>query len=275
MNVFEYAKVLLCEGGLPSKLLSSNVVTDWSVPSNYNNCEYQSPGREISIETSQKQIRFPKKTSFHLEEKRAMAMHFFANHELLAIEMMAASILKFPVVGSEGERFRKLLVSTIEDEQKHLKLYISRMEEMSLSFGDLPLNDFFWKQMKNINSLEEYFALMSLTFEAANLDFACFYSKVFKEVEDEKSTRIMDIVLKDEISHVAVGANWLKKACEDQDLFSYYQSLLPEKITPARAKGLNFEFTPRQQAGLDINFVNSMKDYRDDFNVTDRREWKQ
>lgn len=272
MNIYEYANTLLNSPSLEDKLLSGANVTLNGSANKYK--VKNIPGRSDKIELSAKQIKFPKISTFHIDERKALALHFFANHELLAIEMMAAAILKLEAKDSkENQLIQKGLLKTIADEQKHLKLYIARMREFKVDFGDYPLNDFFWRQMGEIDNYSQFFSVMALTFEQANLDFALFYADVFKGVEDEKSAKIMNIVLEDEISHVAFGRTWSNIWRKDQSLWDYYVTHLPGNLTPARAKGIVLNNDARVRAGLDSDFINQIENYRDDFNLTNRKAW--
>ena len=94
-----------------------------------------------------------------------------------------------------------------------------------LSLAIYPLNDFFWRQLSDIDSFDDFFATMSSTFEAANLDFAAFYQKVFSEIGDQKTANILKIVYEDELTHVKLGSFWLNKWREKDDLWSYYLAL--------------------------------------------------
>ena len=237
----------------------------------FKNHNLTSPGRDKQIEFSLKQVKFPGKGSLQDEKKRALAMHFFANHELLAIEMMAGAIIKFSKFG-HFENFIRPLVATIHDEQKHLKLYIKRINELGIKFGEFPLNDFFWKFMKEIDSPERFQAVMALTFEAANLDFSYFYKNTFEHLGDTKSSQIMDIILNDEISHVARGYSLLQK--KNRDVWKYYLDLLPPLLTPARSQGIIFNEKARKKAGFSDAFIYSQKNYKDSFRVTRRKKVK-
>jgi uncharacterized ferritin-like protein (DUF455 family) len=233
------------------------------------------PGRESKIAFSDKQLKFPNKNKLVTVEGTAIALHFFANHELLAIEMMAMAILKFPVKGEEGDKFRKTLISTIKDEQKHFKLYQTRMSELGVEFGDLPVNDFFWKQIHHCTSIESFYAMMALTFESANLDFANYYKNIFVECEDFATADILSTVLEDEIRHVKIGWNYVSQSNlntnKNEKIWNYYLSLLPSKITPARAKGINYNPRLREQAGIDKEFVNQLSNFKSEFNITNRK----
>lgn len=271
MNVSEFSKHILFGPKLENKLLPITLIDNYK---NNERSEYDpidSPCREKRISMSSEQVKFPKKSSFHLDEKRGLALHFFANHELLAIEIMASFLLRFQHI---EERIKKIIVSTIKDEQKHLSLYIKRMAELGVEFGDFPLNDFFWRKFVEIEDPHQYFALMSLTFESANLDFAHHYKKCFEDVDDFQTAKIMETVLNDEIGHVSVGYHFLKTHVPNhKDIWTYYTELLPEQMSPARAKGPFFYKEGREMAGIDSEFIRQLLEYKDTFKITKRKEW--
>lgn len=271
MHYREYARILLEGSSLEDKLIPlKNVDYTKSL------CHYElplNPGRIDRLQFDNQQVKFPRNTSFHLEEKRGLALHFFANHELLAIEMMSAALLLYPDSTPQMIQFKKGLVKTIQDEQKHLKMYLARMGEFGIELGDFPLNDFFWRSMEKLKTPSNFFSAMAMTFESANLDFAQYYERSFREVEDFETANIMKIVFEDEISHVALGAHWLNQWRGDKDLWTYFKENLPGVMTPARSKGIHFDRQSRERAGLDSEFLNQLDDYRDEFKVTNRKSW--
>jgi uncharacterized ferritin-like protein (DUF455 family) len=271
MHYSEYARILLEGASLEDKLIplknidysQSKII--YELPEN--------PGRSKGLMFDNQQVKFPKNTSFHLEEKRGLALHFFANHELLAIEMMAAALLIYPDHEVEMVQFKKGLIKTIQDEQKHLKMYLARMKQFGIELGDYPLNDFFWRSMEKCKTPSNFYAAMAMTFESANLDFAQYYEKCFRDVEDIETANIMKIVFEDEISHVALGAHWLNLWRGDKSLWNYFVSNLPGVMTPARSKGIHFNRNSRERAGLDQAFLDELEAFRDEFKVTNRKSW--
>ncbi len=271
MNWFESAKNILYGENLEDKLCS---IKDFE-PIEFELHQYPSlPGRNKRIAFSHKKSKFPRRGALAIDEKKAVAFHFFANHELLALEMMAAALLVYPHDNEEGIRLKKDLILTMRDEQKHLKLYIVRMKELGIEFGDYPLNDFFWKQTPNLKTPEQFYALVALTFESANLDFASYYAEVFQELGDQKSADTMNIVLEDEIVHVARGAKWLGSSCKSDELWQFYLDNLPPLLTPDRAKGILFKPELRKRCGLSPDFVEKLANYQDDYRITQRKTWK-
>ena len=176
MNVIDFCQKIIFSPTLEDKLISPDTVDCFRPLDNpFELPKY--PARESYYDFSENRFKFPKPGSLHDENKRGVALHFFANHELLAIEMMAGAILKFSST-VDRKTFKKIsvgILSSLKDEQKHFSLYKKRMFELGVSFGEVPLNDFFWRQFKHLNSFEDFFSIMSLTFEAANLDFAYFH----------------------------------------------------------------------------------------------------
>ncbi len=266
----DYAREILLGETLESKL--TNIQFEWNA---WNEFPLPAlPGRTGKLTFSEQQMKFPKAIHLHETDKKAMAIHSFANHELLAIEMMAAAILIYPHKSDEDIGFKKGIVTALKDEQKHLMLYIKRLNELGYEFGDFALNDFFWRQMPKLETASQYLSVMALTFESANLDFAQFYRDVFKKLGDERTAQIMDIVLEDEISHVAFGAHWMKNWRKDQTLWEYYRTSLPWPVTPARSKGIEFDSDLHLKAVGDQDFISHLSAFNDDFKVTRRPKTK-
>jgi uncharacterized ferritin-like protein (DUF455 family) len=262
----EFAQTILQGESLPEKYFDAPI--EWD---SWQSFELpKAPGRVGKLAFSDLQLKFPKAARFNEDDKKAMALHSFANHELLAIEMMAAAVLIYPHHNDEDVRFKKGIVTALKDEQKHLALYIGRLNELGYEFGDFPLNDFFWRQMEKLKTPAEYTAMMALTLEAANLDFAQYYASVFRTVGDEKSAAILDIVLEDEISHVAFGAHWMKRWRQDKKLWDYYREVLPGPITPARSRGLHYDPSIHAKAMNDDEFVAALTAFDDEFSITRR-----
>lgn len=266
ISYYDFAKLVLLGENLEDKLISPTV--EWSEWKNFELPKL--PGRAGKIAFSDEQIKFPKSARLNETDKKAIALHSFANHELLAIEMMAAALLIYPHETEDDVRFKRGILTALKEEQKHLSLYIGRLNQLGYQFGDFPLNDFFWRQMDKLKTPSQYAAVMALTFEAANLDFAQHYAKLFREFGDIETAQILEIVLEDEIGHVAFGAHWMKKWREDKTLWQYYQDSLPWPLTPARSKGIGFDPKIHERAMSDSEFIQELKNYDDQFQITKR-----
>ncbi|MFL5811996.1 MAG: DUF455 family protein [Bdellovibrionia bacterium] len=222
------------------------------------------PGRPLmlSLET-QKKSQFPDLAKIHEAHVRGEILHFFANHELLALELMALLLLKFPEAPAS---FQLGIARTMSEEQGHLKLYLSRMNDLGVGFGDLPVNAYFWHVLREMRSPLEFVTQMSLTFEQANLDFSLFYRDEIAKTGDELTTQVLDQVYREEIGHVKHGLEWFNRwRAEDSNAqpgesdWEAYKRLLPPPLTPRRAKGVIYDMSARRQAGFSELYVQELE----------------
>ena len=215
------------------------------------------PSRPKHLQFSEERLPFPK--HFADEHSRAQALHFFANHELLAIELMALCLLKFP---DAPVPFQKGLVHTITEEQEHLRLYLDRLQELGGKVGEVPVNGFFWDCLSGMTDPMDFVVGMSMTFEQANLDHCIHYGKLFGDVGDTRTVEILDQVYKDEIRHLRHGLHWFRKwkTPSEADFFVHEKSLsLPMSVM--RAKGLTFDRKGRERAGFNTDYINQLEIY--------------
>jgi len=218
------------------------------------------PGRPggLRIAGGEKRVPLPSGRELEREETRALLLHFFANHELLATELMALALLRFP----EAPRaFRAGLVQTLRDEQEHTKLYMERMGRAGFRFGDLPVNGFFWRHVGGMTSPADYVSRLSLTFEQANLDYARHYGGLFRGFGDDDTAALLEKIYEDEISHVGYGLRWLRKWKEaGESDWEAWRKRLVFPLSPARARGnVPFNAEGRRRAGFDDAFIRSLE----------------
>ncbi|MEM6296879.1 MAG: DUF455 family protein, partial [Myxococcota bacterium] len=188
---------------------------------------------------------------------RGRLLHAFANHELLAIELMALALLRFD---DAPAAFRRGLVQTIAEEQRHLSLYCERMQALGVAFGEAPLSGFFWRAMASLESPAAFVAHMSLTFEQAHLDFATHYAAAFSRIGDEASAAVLRTVLDDEVGHVALGLRWFERwRPASTSLFDAHADALVPPLQIVRAKAMTFCDAPRERAGLPADYVERLR----------------
>ena len=200
---------------------------------------------------------FPGVRRLEQEVERGRLLHYFANHELLATELMALVLLRFP---DAPVRFRRGVLQTLREEQEHTRLYLARMRACGVELGDLPVSGFFWRAVSPMTSPLDYVAGLSLTFEQANLDFARHFSSAFARVGDVDSAALLERIYRDEIGHVAYGLQWFRRwkdpRCSDWEAFCQKLKL---PLSPSRAKGIGWNEEGRRAAGLDREFVAALQ----------------
>lgn len=257
MEVREWAIRILSGETLEEKLLNPGLFTDenrgspilWKEPT-------RPPG--MQFRPHHKGDKLPSFQELNNSDNRAVCLHRFAGHELLAVEMMAYVLLAFP---DAPPSFRKGVVKTLLEEQQHVRLYMHQMERLGITFGDLPLHRHFWRHTSYITSPLHYVSVVALTFEMANLDFAQMYGKSFAHFGDIESAKTMATILKDEISHVKFGYLAFKqlKSENSSDWDAWTEVLSSTLVIPKRAKGFLLHEQPRKEAGIPEDWIHHLK----------------
>lgn len=262
MEIREMAQSILFAGTLSEKLMvpHGKLLTDSAPGAALRTPD--SPGRPMGLGFSAKgeRARLPRADELENGEARAVLLHAFANHELLAVELMALALLKFPDAPAE---FRRGLVRTLREEQEHTRLYMDRMAAGGLSLGDLPVNGFFWKNIAHMESPLDYVSLLSLTFEQANLDYSKHYAEIFHRMGDAETGGLMDRIYRDEIAHVGYGLKWFRRWKDPaRSDWAAWEDRLVFPLSPARGRGnVPFNGEGRRRAGLEEEFVSRMELY--------------
>ncbi len=228
------------------------------------------PGRAVAVPSSPVRpdglaiggrgvrVRFPGLNRLDDDRERGRLMHFLANHELLAAELMALVLLRFP--DAPGE-YRRGVYEAMREEQVHTRLYLRRMRECGIEFGELPLNDYFWRLISEVRSPLEFVTRLNLTFEQANLDFSRHYAGKFHEVGDHATAAVLEKIYRDEIGHVGHGVKWFRRWKQgDRSDWKAFCDLQAFPLSPVRAKGLApFNAEGRRLAGLDEEFIRKLE----------------
>jgi uncharacterized ferritin-like protein (DUF455 family) len=260
MELSEFAGRVLFATTLEEKLQSPAVITDERPGPALLTPE--APGRPAGLSfkpTGTARGEFPGTRQLEQERERGRLLHFFANHELLATELMALVLLKFPEAPAA---FRKGVLQTLKDEQEHTRLYLERMKACGIAFGELPVSGYFWRCVAPMENPIDYVAGLCLTFEQANLDFARHFARGFATVGDDHTAKLLEKIYRDEIAHVAYGLKWFRrwKNPSESDWEAFCRTL-KFPLSPQRAKGFSLNVEGRRAAGLDPQFIAELNVY--------------
>lgn len=254
MELREFAERVLFATSLEEKLQSPEVITDEHPGPALATPE--APGRPANLQFKphgSARAEFPGLHRLEQTSERGRLLHFFANHELLATELMALVLLRFP---DAPAAFRKGVLQTLKDEQEHTRLYRERIKACGLEFGELPVSGYFWRCVAPMENPIDYVAGLCLTFEQANLDFARHFAAGFGKVGDVPTAKLLEKIYRDEIGHVAYGLKWFRrwKNPNESDWEAFCRTL-KFPLSPQRAKGFTVNFEGRRAAGLDDHFI--------------------
>jgi uncharacterized ferritin-like protein (DUF455 family) len=233
------------------------------------------PARDPGLRMQSGSHRLPRPGQLSDPEHRKLCLSRFAHHELMAVELFAWALLRWPTL---PQSLRRGLLSALVDEQRHCRLYLERLEAHGGHFDSGDHSDYFWQQVPAIAASpagpRAFLAAVGLTLEQANLDFTLTYRDGFAEAGDVESARVCQLVHDEEIAHVALAARWMKRLgeldsnespdsneTEETDL-DRYLAAVPFPLGPARAKGRRFEVAPRRRAGLSEALIEHVRHAR-------------
>jgi uncharacterized ferritin-like protein (DUF455 family) len=260
MELSEFAEQVLFATTLEEKLSCPAVITDErpGLP----RPTPEAPGRPPELQFKPRGSRageFPGGHHLEKDSERGRLLHFFANHELLATELMALVLLKFP---DAPAAFRRGVLRTLKEEQEHTRLYLQRMQECGIHFGEIPVSGYFWRAVAGMENPMDYVAGLSLTFEQANLDYCRQFARGFEAAGDAATARLLEQIYRDEIGHVAYGLKWFRRWKHPQQSdWEAFCHALKFPLSPNRAKGVTLNVEGRRAAGFDADFVDELNVY--------------
>ncbi|MEM8994718.1 MAG: DUF455 family protein, partial [Acidobacteriota bacterium] len=222
----------------------------------------ESPARPDSLRfEARPRVKVPGLGGMHDPHQRARILHALDNHELQAAELFAWALLAFPAAPAE---YRRGLAEILDDEQRHTRMYIARLEALGHRFGDFPVTGYFWHKVPHIHSPIDFVSAMSLTFENANLDHTVEYAEAARAVGDEKTALVIERIGRDEVDHVRFGWRWLNRLKDpDVDAWDAWCEHLAWPLRPEKARGARFHPEGRRAAGLDETFIERLASSRD------------
>ena len=181
-------------------------------------------------------------------EGRAALLHALAHIEFNAIGLALDHLWRFP--GLPEEYYRDWLRVAAE-EAHHFSLLRQRLLDAGHDYGDFPAHDGLWEMARRTaDDPLSRMALVPRTLEARGLDASPAVRAKFAAVGDAESARVIDVILRDEIDHVAVGNRWFRFLCDRRgcDPETTYREVARRCGAP-RQRG-PFNVAARLQAGF-------------------------
>ncbi len=182
-------------------------------------------------------------------EGRAALIHALAHIESNAIDLALDVLWRFPGM---PEAFYLDWWQVAREEALHFSLLQTHLGSLGYAYGDFPAHNGLWEMAaKTRGDLLARLALVPRTLEARGLDASPAIRNKLVSVGDKRGGEIIDIILRDEIGHVAVGNRWFRHLCQERGLapIAAYAELALRHGAPRLQGPFNLE--ARRAAGFD------------------------
>ncbi|HSM97882.1 MAG TPA: ferritin-like domain-containing protein [Gallionella sp.] len=203
--------------------------------------------------------RLVKHRSMITPEGRAILIHALAHIEFNAINLALDAIWRY--AGMPREYYADWL-QVADEEALHFSLLSGHLQVQGYAYGDFPAHSSLWEMAaKTQHDILARIALVPRTMEARGLDATPQVRAKLAQAKDMAAAEILDIILRDEIGHVAIGNRWYNWLCAQRGLepVATYARLAAEHQAPVMRGPFNLE--ARRAAGFseaELDALNKM-----------------
>lgn len=179
---------------------------------------------------------------------RAAMIHALVHIEFNAINLALDALWRFANLPPE---YYANWLQVADEEALHFTLLNQHLHTLGYGYGDFPAHNGLWEMaIRTQHDVLTRMALLPRTMEARGLDVVPGMRAKLVQAGDQQIASILDIILRDEIGHVAIGNRWFNYLCQQRKLEPAvtYASLLTEYNSLPQRGPFNLE--ARRAAGF-------------------------
>jgi uncharacterized ferritin-like protein (DUF455 family) len=202
-------------GALQKSFLAKQVTLNRQIPINNSKIDQKPiPGRPSKPElVSPLKV---KKRSMRTNEGRASLIHALVHIEFNAINLALDAIWRFENMPNQ---YYIDWLKVAAEEAYHFTLLNEHLQTLGYEYGSFTGHNSLWEMVERTQGdVLARMALVPRTMEARGLDANLPLRNKLAQAGDLRAAEILDIILRDEIGHVAIGNYWFNWLCEQQKL---------------------------------------------------------
>lgn len=179
----------------------------------------------------------------------AALIHAVAHIEFNAINLALDAVWRFAEL---PRGYYSDWLQVAREEALHFSLLQAHLRSLGHAYGEFEAHDGLW--MMTARTAHDVLARMALVprlLEARGLDATPPMQARLRRAGDMRAVEILDIILRDEVGHVAVGNRWYRYLCEQRGLepLAQFRQLAAEHGAPRLKPPFNLQ--ARRHAGFD------------------------
>jgi len=179
---------------------------------------------------------------------RAALLHAVAHIEFNAINLALDAAWRFAGL---PEAYYRDWIKVAGEEAKHFCLLREHLATLGHDYGDFDAHDGLWQMTAATkDDVLARMALVPRTLEARGLDATPPMQDRLRRAGDLRAVEILDVILHDEIGHVAIGNRWYRWLCRRDGLNA--ETVYPQLAERYAAPRLRppFNLAARRAAGF-------------------------
>lgn len=192
-------------------------------------------------------------------EGRAALVHAICHIEFNAINLALDAVWRFDGM---PQAFYLDWMRVAYEEARHFEMLHQQLQSMGYRYGDLDAHDGLWEMCeKTRDDITARMALVPRTLEARGLDATPLIQARLRKVGTPDALQIvqvLDVILHEEIGHVAIGNHWYRWLCARQGLdpVAHYKHLVQRHRAPRLRPPFNAP--ARQAAGFSAEEIDDL-----------------
>ena len=149
---------------------------------------------------------------FGTAEGRAGFVHAIAHIEFNAIDLAWDAVYRFRGL---PDAYYADWVAVAADEARHFTLLRSRLQRLGHDYGDFDAHNGLWEMAeRTAHDGLARMALVPRVLEARGLDVTPGMTVKLRQLGDDATAAILELILREEVAHVAAGSRWFRWHCE-------------------------------------------------------------
>ena len=160
--------------------------------------------------------RLVKHRAMNSVEGRAALVHALAHIEFNAINLALDAIWRFADMPRD---YYADWLRVASEEALHFSMLKAHLKTLGFAYGDFSAHNSLWELAeKTQGDLLARMALVPRTLEARGLDATPAVRAKLAQAGDTAAAEILDVILRDEVGHVAIGNRWFGYLCAQREL---------------------------------------------------------
>jgi uncharacterized ferritin-like protein (DUF455 family) len=255
MNLHAATRAVLAETGIAAKLAATEQLwADWQA-GRLEPAPWQDPAPLIEAGRPARPVLAPAREmprrDLNKPDGHAALVHALCHIEFTAINLALDAVYRFHGL---PDGFHADWLKVAAEEVLHFRLLSAHLATLGRDYGDFPAHGGLWETaMLTAHDPLARMAVIPRYFEARGLDVTPGIQARLRSHGDHAGGDILDIVLRDEIGHVAAGDRWFRHLCRQRGLdpaAAWQRALADAGLPPPRGP---FNDRARTQAGFPVS----------------------